>query len=181
MNRLFAFVLLFALFLTSCTADLEAMYPRLYSETVCAASAEFSVPEYIIYAVIKCESDFSADAVSGAGAQGLMQLMPSTYEWLNLYKMDGVCDLSLITDTESNIRTGTCMLGYLYGIFGNWETVFAAYNAGQGRVSGWLADTRYSLDGVTLFDIPYAETKQYVNRVCTARDNYIKLYYSEEK
>lgn len=173
-------ILCFALLLASCGPSLTEQYPRKYEDFVTAASLEFGVPEDIIYAVIKCESDFRPDVKSSVGACGLMQLMHPTYEWLQTYKMGEECDPSKIFDPESNIRTGTCMLKYLYGIFNNWETVFAAYNAGQGTVGGWLADERYSDDGVTLKEIPYKETKQYVNRIRTARRYYIELYYMEE-
>ncbi len=180
MRKLFIVLCVAVLLLTSCGPSLEETYPRVYEEFVTAASLEFGVPEDIIYAVIKCESDFRPDVKSSVGACGLMQLMPATYEWLQTYKMKEECDASKIFDPESNIRTGACMLKYLYGIFENWETVFAAYNAGQGTVGGWLADERYSNDGVTLKEIPYKETKQYVNRVKTARTYYIELYYTEE-
>lgn len=180
MRKLLVILCVTALLLTSCGPSLEERYPRKYESFVTAASLEFGVPEDIIYAVIKCESDFRPDAVSPVGACGLMQLMPVTYEWLLTYKMKEEYIAENIFDPESNIRTGTCMLKYLYGIFSNWETVFAAYNAGQGTVGGWLADERYSDDGVTLKEIPYGETKQFVNRIKTARGYYIQLYYTEE-
>ena len=54
--------------------------------------------------------------------------------------------------------------------------MLAAYNAGSGNVSKWLADPRYSSDGKTLTEIPFGETKRYVNRVFNNYKIYDKLY-----
>lgn len=179
MKRLLPVILVFCVMLTSCNAYYRSKYPREYSETVAEYASEYGVPEEIIYAVIKCESDFNPDAVSSAGACGLMQIMPKTYEWLTRL-MGTEYDPDTIFDPDSNIRSGVYMLSYLYRLFGCWETVYAAYNAGQGTVGGWLADTRYSADGVTLSDIPYPETERYVDRVADAREHYSELYYNDE-
>ena len=57
-------------------------YPRQYEETVTKYSVEYGVPEYVIYAVIRTESGFDSGARSGAGALGLMQIMPDTFDWM---------------------------------------------------------------------------------------------------
>lgn len=154
----------------------RAAYPREYSEFVSASAAEFGVPEAVIYATIKTESGFDADAVSYAGAIGLMQLMPATFRWLTDDMLREGLDDSRISDPATNIRYGTYMLSWLYGIYGNWETVFAAYNAGVGNVNKWLGDPRYSFAG-HLTKIPFEETRKYVRR---QKDNvrmYERLYY----
>ena len=78
---------------------------------------------------------------------------------------------------EKNVMVGTKYLAYLYNMFGDMETAIAAYNAGLGNVRDWLADERYSDDGKTLKDIPFAETRNYVRRVREAIDIYERLYY----
>ena len=57
-------------------------YPKEYSDFVDIYAYEYGVPEYVVYSVIKVESDFESGAVSEAGAVGLMQLMPETFVWL---------------------------------------------------------------------------------------------------
>jgi soluble lytic murein transglycosylase len=154
----------------------KQLYPRVFNEYVEKYSNEFSVPEELVYAVIRCESDFDPNAKSHVGANGLMQLMPSTLEWLSAL-LDEEAPTGEITDPETNIKYGTFYLNYLYQKFGSWETALAAYNAGHGRVAEWLEDSEYSEDGKTLVKIPFEETRNYVNRVMSAKEEYHSLYY----
>ncbi len=155
------------------------LYPREYSEYVTLYSKEYNVPEPLIYAVIHTESNFNKDAVSSAGAMGLMQLMPDTFEWI-VKRIDADFENLDITDPETNIKCGTYYLNYLYQRFENWETSIAAYNAGPNKVANWLSDSRYSDDEKSLKNIPITETYNYVNRVSSAEKEYIKLYYKGE-
>lgn len=121
----------------------------------------YRLDKALVYAVIECESGYDIRAVSKAGASGLMQLMPNTFEWVT-ETQEGELD---IFDPETNISAGCKYLRYLIDRFGKLETVLAAYNAGEGNVSEWLEDDRYSSDGITLKVIPYPETAEYVRRV----------------
>jgi len=155
-------------------------YPRNYSEQVSCYAAEFNVDEPLVYAVIRTESGFREDVESYAGAIGLMQLMPSTFDWLQ-EKLEG--DVIYTTDSlktaDVNIRYGTYFLALLLDRYdGNLSTACAAYNAGTTTVDGWLGDTRYSADGRTLSVIPYAETEQYIRRIEKAEQMYRELYYN---
>lgn len=158
-------------------------YPRMYSAFVEKYCADYGVPETIVYAVIKAESNFDKTAVSSADtpALGLMQLTEETYEWVSSYLLKETPSAFDIYDPATNIRNGTRYLAYLYGRFDNWDTVFAAYNAGPGNVSKWLEDSECSDDGVTLKYIPFKETRNYVKKVNKFRDTYERLYYSNEK
>lgn len=138
-------------------------YPVKYYDIVEKYSQEYSVPPEIILGVIRAESSFVADAVSYKGAVGLMQLMPSTYEWLST-KINEEANESFLYDPNVNIKYGTYYLSYLYSRFGVWETVYAAYNAGDTRVKTWLEDEKYGLDG-RLINIPFEETATYVEKV----------------
>ena len=71
------------------------------------------------------------------------------------------------------------LLSYLYSEFGDWDTVFAAYNAGIGSVKLWLADESISENG-KLKNIPYKETADYVEKVNKAAEKYKQLYFSEQ-
>lgn len=148
-------------------------YPIKYESLVKSYSAEFDVPESIIYAVIRTESAFDPNALSRAGAAGLMQITPDTYDWL-LFLRREKADRSLY-DPETNIKYGVYFLSYLKSHFGEWETAFAAYNAGFSRVNGWLDDPRYSENG-RLVDIPYPETDDYVKKVVSAAEKYKNIY-----
>lgn len=151
-------------------------YPKNFAEYVAEYSAAYGVPEYIIYAVIKTESDFSSNVVSSAGAIGLMQLTPDTFEWISML-MKEKSDPALLYDPATNIRYGTYLLSHLYMRYNRWDTVLAAYNAGMSRVDGWLADPEISDENGNLNDIPYPETKKYIKKVNNAIDVYRRLYY----
>ena len=63
-------------------------YPLAYEKEINAAAKKYKVDKALIYGIIKTESNFDPDAESGAGALGLMQLMPSSFEWLQTYYKD---------------------------------------------------------------------------------------------
>jgi soluble lytic murein transglycosylase len=81
-------------------------------------------------------------------------------------------NIERILEPRINIEFGCWYLYWLHGQFDEQDTIFAAYNAGNGRVSGWLRDERYSTDGRTLHHIPFNETRTYVQRVNTAMPIY---------
>ncbi len=148
-------------------------YGFKYEEYVERYSIEYSVPQEIIYAVIKCESNFVPDAVSSKGAIGLMQMMPDTYDWLCTKLGENPDSLY---NPEISIKYGTYYLSYLYDRFGIWENCYAAYNAGETTVSEWLKNDEYSEDG-RLKNIPYNETEKYVKKVTDAVKAYDQLLY----
>lgn len=154
-------------------------HPKKYEETVTRYATEYSIPKSIVFAVIKCESDFNPAAVSSAGAIGLMQMMPDTYEWL-CKKTGDLCIPAMLYDPETNIRYGTYLLSFLYTRYGNWDTALAAYNAGLGNVDQWLEDPAYAGENGTLKEIPYKETRNYIKRVNEARRLYESLYPEAE-
>ena len=154
----------------------RASHPQDYADAVSYYSREYGVPEYIIYAVIKTESDFDSSAVSEDGAIGLMQLMPDTFAWLT-HINDESYETGMLYDPNTNIKYGTYYLQYLYQRYLRWETAWAAYNAGPNTVDEWLADGKYSRDGEVLDAIPYPETEGFVKSVGKAADVYRRLYY----
>lgn len=153
---------------------LPHILPREYSEYVEKYAAEYQLEESLVYAVIFCESHFQPDAVSPAGAVGLMQVTEETGLWaagqVGLETPD-------LRDPETNIRLGCWYLKWLEEKFsGIQETGLAAYNAGHGNVAKWLADEEKSRDGLNLDEIPFGETKSYVKRVQLAELLYRILY-----
>lgn len=121
-----------------------------FSDIIKKASQTYGVDEKVIRAVIKNESSFNPQAVSHCGAQGLMQLMPSTAKSLGVNNA---------FDPEQNIMAGTKYLKHKLDEFGgDLRLALAAYNAGSGAVK------RHG--GVP----PYKETQAYVNKVLNSID-----------
>ena len=153
-------------------------HPTSYDEIVKKYSVEYGVPERVIFATIKTESSFRSDAVSSAGAMGLMQMMPSTFEWLTSDEhLDEHLSTDSLFDPEVSIRYGTYYLSYLARKFDyDWTVVSAAYNAGEGRVANWLEDGKYTDSNGELIKIPIKETRSYVKKISDAIDTYSRLY-----
>ncbi len=158
-------------------AFLRKTHPQKYAESVEKYAAEYDVPESVVYAVIKTESGFTPDAVSLKGAIGLMQITPDTFDWL-CSKTGGEANALLLYEPDTNIRYGTYFLSLLHNEYKAWDTVYAAYNAGRGRVNSWLASEEYNNNG-RLKNIPYEETASYVKKVEKAQSVYARLYYGE--
>lgn len=144
---------------------LPRILPREYRDIVAKYAAEYELEEAFVNAVIFCESHFEADAVSPAGAIGLMQVTRET-GWWAAQQMGLDAESIDLQNPETNIRIGCWYLHWLEDKFdGVPETMLAGYNAGHGNVAKWLADEEKSKDGITLDEIPYGETKSYVRRV----------------
>lgn len=155
----------------------KATYPMRYREYVEQYAEQNGLEPALVFAVIKTESSFRADAVSSAGAIGLMQIMPSTAQKLAKRLGEETPTEDALRDPETNVRYGCAMLAWMRGEFGSTDTVLAAYNAGWGNVRKWLADEAYSSDGVTLRTIPFKETENFVSRVNLAAEKYREIYY----
>jgi soluble lytic murein transglycosylase len=150
-------------------------YPCEFAESVSKYSEQFGVPEGIVYSIIKTESNFKSNAVSDANAVGLMQITADTCDWIAM-KLGEKSEFALMYDPDTNIRYGTYLISYLKLEYGNWDTAFAAYNAGFGNVDKWLADERYSDGNGVLKEIPFDETRAYVEKVNETREIYKRLY-----
>lgn len=149
----------------------RASYRRPYRNIV----KESGLDESLVYAVMKAESGFNEEAKSNAGAVGIMQLMPSTAEFV--CEMEGLeFNIARLKEGEYNVRLGCLYLIYLLKRFPAEETALCAFNAGEGTVSEWLADSEYSRDGITLEKIPYGETRAYVKKVIKFRKIYEFFY-----
>lgn len=151
-------------------------YPMEYEAQIRARAAENGLDPALPAAVILAESSYRPEAVSEANAQGLMQLLPDTAQWIS-EKFDEVYAEGCLFEPEVNIKYGCWYLGYLMKRFdGDVTKAVAAYHAGQGRVDEWLADPACSPDGVTLSTIPSDATRTYVTRVLKYYEKYQALY-----
>lgn len=153
--------------------------PLKYSEYVEKYSEQYGVDKYLVYAVIHSESSFESEALSHKDAKGLMQITPDTGKWAA--EIIGIEDFDEedLFDPETNIRIGCWYISRLMNQFDGIEkTAVAAYNAGSGKVAGWLSDKAYSADGKNLDTIPYEETLKYVKRVDLIYKMYTFIYNS---
>lgn len=162
----------------------ESSYPLKYEKEVEAAAKRYGVDKYLIYGVIKTESNFDSDAVSHVGATGLMQLMPETFEWVQSYYVDETYEdytFEDLKDPALNIDYGTHILSILLDMYdGVEDTAVSAYNAGVGNVNSWLEDSEYSDDGKTLKYVPFPETENYRHKVAQNKSCY-KAYYTDKE
>jgi len=143
----------------------EQIYPIHFREGIARVAERYDLDPYLVAAVANTESGYDPDAVSSAGAVGLMQLMPATADWvIGLPTWQGG-DSPVLTDPDDSLELGACYLSYLIGTLrGAIRPALAAYNAGQGVVGGWVAAAGGE-DSFDLDDIVYPETRQFVERV----------------
>ena len=168
-------IILSLLFLVMLTFNfgVKKIYPLKYREDVLICSKEYALDPYIVFSVIKVESNFNINAKSKKGALGLMQILPSTAEYIaekmNIEEYD-------LFDSKINIKFGCFYLRYLLDKFKSTDLALCAYNAGEGNVNKWLNDKRYSDDKQSLSYIPFNETREYVKLVNKNFKIYKKIY-----
>ena len=173
------FLILLTVFVDSMRDDLARLeYPKQYSAYITHYAKVYDLPPHLVYAVVRTESNFDSNAISAAGAVGLMQLMPATFRWISDDLLRERLDDGMIYDPETNVRYGCYYLRRLYDRYGDLSAALAAYNAGPGRVDAWLADpTMLDTDGKLNPDaIPTTETRRYVPAVLDAMRRYDELY-----
>ena len=155
-------------------------YPVEYEEIIRDYAAQNNIPPAYVASVILAESSYQPDAVSSVEAQGLMQILPSTAEWI-AGKLGETYVEGCLFDPETNVRYGCWYLGFLMNRYaGDMRCASSAYHAGQGTVDKWLANPDYSPDGATLSTIPYQSTDTYVQRVLKYYDKYDEIYAENE-
>lgn len=145
------------------------IYPLRYEEAIREASRENGLEPAFVAGVVYTESRFRPDARSSQNAYGLMQILPGTAAF--------VAERAEIRgdfrDPEVNLRLGTWYLGYLEEKYrGDERLMLAAYNSGEGQVDEWVLEEGFDVSR----DIPFAETRHYVENVLAARETYRELY-----
>lgn len=144
-------------------------YPMPWRDAVDEQAKNQGVAADWLYAVMRRESLFMSDVGSGAGAQGLMQLMPATARWINR-KADLQLDAIDLHDPATNITLGAAYLAHLNRLYdGQMPLAVAAYNAGPGRVKQWRPDDRSLPGDIWVDTIVFDETRNYVRAVMGAR------------
>ena len=152
-------------------------YPVPYRGYIEEYGEKYLIDPLFIAAVIQTESSFDPRAISSKGARGLMQLMPATAEWVadmigvSLFEQDDLFDPRL------NIEFGTWYLSNLQQQFGsNKAVILAAYNGGRTNTARWLEQNIWDGRESTIEQIPYLETRQFIQRALTAYRRYHEIY-----
>jgi soluble lytic murein transglycosylase len=151
----------------------EVTLPLQHEDIIRQQAAQKDVPADLIAAVIYSESRFR-DQTSHAGARGLMQITPSTAQLIEKLSGGQTFNFNDLSNPDINIRYGTFYLHYLIQKFGDNEiAALAAYNAGETNVVAWGGSS------LGLDDIPFPETRDYVENVLEKRDEYARHYRHE--
>lgn len=145
--------------------DYVLLYPRPFDAAVSAAAQSTGLPAEIVYGIVRQESLYRPDAVSSAGARGLMQLEPATAHRTALMLKRPRPTADDLFDPGINIALGAERLKMLLDRFeGQLPVALAAYNAGVNAAAHWLPPRSVEPD-VWIENIPFNETREYVQRV----------------
>ncbi|MDC8833113.1 transglycosylase SLT domain-containing protein [Alteromonas gilva] len=147
-------------------SDVKRRFPLAFADEFRQRASQHDVDQAFAMAIARRESSFMVDAVSPAGARGLMQLMPGTVNYISKQKVS----YSSLLQPEQNLEFGMQYLKYLNDKLNhNPVLVSASYNAGWRRVLQWLpTEGEQELD-IWIENIPYHETRHYVKAVMAYR------------
>ena len=155
----------------------QALYPFPFESTILKWSKYRGLNPLLVTSLIRQESRFEPEIESTAGALGLMQVIPSTAK--TAAKNIGLTSYSM-TNPEDNVNIGTYYLDFTHKKYANNSMLaVASYNAGPNAVAKWV--NRYGLKDEDEFveEIPYSETKGYVESVFENYWNYMLIYNPE--
>jgi len=153
------------------------LYPRPYWEPIAAGARAQNLNSALVLGLIRQESHFERDIRSIANAVGLMQVLPSTGEWVA--NKIGFKDYTL-ENPPDNIKLGTWFLDYTHREYDNNSLLaVAAYNAGPGNVNRWVKQFGTADLDRFVEQIPFSETRGYVENVLGNYWNYLRLYNPE--
>lgn len=152
-------------------------YPRGYMNAVTYEAKQNSLDPLIVYALIKEESSYNPAAVSSAGAVGLMQIMPTTGEFIAEKISLKNYNNSFLEDYRINVKMGSWYLASLLSQFdGDLIKALAAYNGGPGNAAKWEGKFGNLEDDEFIESIPIWETKEYVKKVLRSYWEYKRIY-----
>lgn len=155
---------------------MKKIYPLKYSEYVEKYAEEYNIDKYMVYAIIKAESNFDENAKSSSNAIGLMQIMETTaIETAKKMKLE-ITEEDLF-EPDLNIKIGLKYFTYLLNQYNNnYPLAIIAYNAGIGNVDSWIKNGTIKEDGTDLENVPFKETNNYVRKILRDYEIYKALY-----
>lgn len=160
-------------------AESEFGLPLRYQGIIRQQAAEKQLAPAFVAAVIYAETKYDA-RTSPAGAEGLMQIEPQTAEFLARISGATSFEVSDLWKPAVNIAYGSYYLRYLIDQFhGSQWLALAAYNAGETNVEEWLARAQRDHRPLTIQTIPFPETRDYVEKVLGAQQDYRSTYAAQ--
>jgi len=154
----------------------ELALPLRHEDIIRQQSSAKELDPSLVAAVIYAESHFR-DQTSHAGARGLMQITPETARYIAKLSGGTTFEQGDLATPQINISYGAYYLRYLLDRYGeNKVLALAAYNGGEGNVDRWLGEADVSKRRFTTGQIPFAETRHYIERVLDAQHDYREKY-----
>jgi soluble lytic murein transglycosylase len=151
-------------------------FPRPYSATVTAAADEFGVDPHLVYAIMRQESRFDPVAFGYVAERGLMQILPTTQDWIAEQLGEEISPGAAFTP-EANVRMGAWYLRHLLDYYdGELALAIAAYNGGPGNVDSWRSDAMVSTQDDFVRWIGFGSTREYLEQVSLNNLVYGELY-----
>jgi len=152
-------------------------FPLPYRHSIETYARERALDPYLIAALIRQESEFNPKAVSRSNARGLTQVLPGTGRELSRKLKIPRFRTAMLFSPDTNVNIGTYYLRALVDqLHGQWEPALASYNAGKSRVTGWLSAGNFQEPAEFVENIPFSETRQYVQTVLRNAEVYRRLY-----
>ena len=157
----------------------EVTLPLRHEDIIRQQAEDKHLDPALIAAVIFAESKFR-DQTSPTGAKGLMQIQPETARFIARRSGGTAFEVADLGSPQINIQYGAYYLRYLMDRYGeNKVLAVAAYNGGETNVDNWIVESGRRGKAFRIEDIPFPETRAYVNRVLEAERDYRREYHSE--
>ncbi len=157
----------------------ELTLPLRHEDIIRQQSTAKELDPSLVAAVIYAESHFR-DQTSHAGARGLMQITPETAKYIAHLSGGTTFEQGDLATPQINISYGAYYLRYLLDRYGeNKVLALAAYNGGEGNVDRWLSQSDTSKGRFSTDQIPFAETRHYIERVLDAQKSYREKYAAQ--
>lgn len=154
----------------------EIFFPLRYWDIIKQEAKQYNIDPFVAAGLIRQESVFNSTAISRVGARGLMQLMPATAQQVARVRGTGQVTAADLYNPVLNVKLGMYYLSQRLNQFGRLEYAAAAYNAGPARAQQWIKE-RGSMDIEDWIEnIPFSETRGYVQGVIRNSANYRRLY-----
>ncbi|BDX04678.1 transglycosylase SLT domain-containing protein [Planctobacterium marinum] len=149
--------------------DVAKRFPLAYKNDLINSAQRHDIDPAWAFAIARRESSFKPDARSGAGAYGLMQVLPSTVQYMEKRKIRA----RQLFDAQFNVEMGTQYMHYLMKRMDeNTVLATASYNAGWHRVKTWIPEDNGLAADIWIETIPYRETRNYVKAVLAYKQIY---------
>ena len=158
--------------------DYTQRFPSPHIDILSPTTTELGLDKAWVYGLMRQESRFMTDARSNVGASGLMQVMPSTAQYVARKIGLGDYVKDKLGDLRTNLLLGSNYMNMvLANAGGSQPLATAAYNAGPGRMRAWRATLSQPMEGAVFAEtIPYMETRVYVKNVMANATNYAALF-----